>query len=188
MTIFTRPVRVPTALALALAAGLLIPAVPTAGQAPRGEALGPRAAERSLWWNQQEVIDALDLGKRQRRRMDRTFDEHLNRRRALARAQMEVRRSAADALAARDWDRVEAANSELAAAAGRAEANELDMKIAVVKVLKAKQLARLVELRPRLLQRPWLPQGMRLRARARAEGPEGATDWPPLPPDSRGGG
>lgn len=155
---------------LALLAALA-PVASTAGAAeppsepatePAPEAVEKEAAARTdrllrnLWWNQPEVIEALELDAAQRSAMDGAFTRFLTERRARRAdfggpvAAYREALGRGDLAAARE---AVALRAERAAAAATAEPT---MVLEVLAALRPAQLGKLREKYPKLLASPWL--------------------------------
>jgi len=116
-----------------------------------------------IWWNQSRAVELLGLSDEQRKAMDALLIEHLGHRRELAKESFEIRKTLGDHLATGDWKAAEKASADLGERASALARGDVDLTLAVVRLLRPEQRRTLDEELPMILRRPWLQGGVGMR-------------------------
>jgi hypothetical protein len=149
-----------------LAAGERSLAAPTPGQATGNTEAkvattqSAKVAERA-WWNQAEVIKALQLKDEQRKKMDTLLTQMFDAQRAIQVTQVEAQKTLEEALAKGDWEAARKTAGKLRDGMANVWGVQSNLKIDALAVLDATQRQTLVKQFHQVLQQPtvlWAPK------------------------------
>jgi len=115
-----------------------------------------------IWWNQQSMIEALDLKPEQRKRMDEHLKDYLSRWSEMATKNQKAQRIAREAFKTRDFDAALKAADDLAEASAYLNGGALRLRAKVFRELSPEQMQKVIDEQPFLLRRRWI-KGTRAR-------------------------
>jgi hypothetical protein len=124
-----------------------------AGEAKAATTQSAKLAERA-WWNQPEVIKALQLKDEQRKKMDALLARMFETQRAAQVAQVESQKALEDALAKGDWDAARKTAGKLREGMANVWGAQSNLKIDALAELDATQRQTLVKQFRQVLQQP----------------------------------
>jgi hypothetical protein len=138
------------------------PEAHAAGGAGEAKDMPPSAklAERA-WWNQPDVVKAVQLKDEQRKKMDGLLAKTFDTQRATQVTQGESQKALEDALAKGDWESARKAAAKLRDGMTTVWGAQTSLKIDALAELDATQRQALVAQYPQILQQPsvmWVPK------------------------------
>jgi Spy/CpxP family protein refolding chaperone len=148
---------VTTCLGAARAAAPAALATATPGSRAATTPAAPRARlMEHVWWNQPELVQALQLRDDQRSQMDKLLAQALQELRESQHKQMERRIAFEQALVQGDWSAARKTAAELREGVSETAAPQTTLKVDVLSLLDDSQRQTLVAQYAYLLRRPWV--------------------------------
>jgi uncharacterized membrane protein len=111
---------------------------------------------RQIWWNQPDIMKALELKDEQRAAMDKLLAQAQEAQRAIQQKQAQQRQALEDALAKANWDAAHKAGTEVGEGLAVASTVQTNLKIDILKLLNETQRQTLATRYAYLLRRPWM--------------------------------
>jgi Spy/CpxP family protein refolding chaperone len=131
-------------------------ATPAAGGARLPALLQGLRMARQIWWNQPDIVQALQLKDEQRAAMDKLLTKTQEAQRAIQQKQAEQRQALEEALAKANWDAARKAGTEVGEGLAVASTVQTGLKIDILKLLDDTQRQTLATRYAHLLRRPWM--------------------------------
>lgn len=108
------------------------------------------------WWNQQSMVEALDLGAEQRAEMDKVMAAYLTRWAAMAAKRTKGQERMVEAVKANDFGSARRIADEIAWAAAYFQGAPIRLKVEIFALLSDSQVQRVVDEQPFLLKSKWV--------------------------------